>query len=399
MSSDLITTNQNNPLALSKAKNLLDTTKKILSQKNIKDLVENFKYRPFVIENKNYDQVYSIAISPDGKKIVSGSQNGSIKFWDILNGKCLLTLNADTAGSLAISSDGNILVSGGSLNGMIYVWDTQSGQCLHRCGGNMDGITGVGITPDGNTIISKSGPTVDFWDMQNGKHLNSLSDGWMLENISSFILTPDGKTIISGGGADHPKIKFWDINSVECFRILEGHGPDIYKLAITPDGNTLIYKNNIKTIKILEIQTGEYRKTFEGHSDFVGAIAISPDGKRIVSGSVEGSIKIWDIRSGECLKTFKGHSDYVHSIAISPDGKRIVSSNDNSIKIWDIHSGSLLYSINNSNEVAMDEKGYFNTSDEAIDQYIRVSEAPQIQRKLTKEEIDHFRKKGNFIEI
>jgi len=97
-----------------------------------------------------------------------------------------------------------------------------------------------------------------------------------------------------------------------------------------------------------------------------------------------------------------GHTGYVYSVAISPDGKYIVSgSNDTTIKIWDMRSGACVYTIYNSSSdyVAINNQGYFHANDEAIEKYLRVSEKPLTVRKLSKEEIKHFRQKDDFLEV
>ena len=184
-----------------------------------------------------------------------------------------------------------------------------------------------------------------------------------------------------------------------------GHSILVESVAISPDGKTIVSGSYNNTIKIWDIQSGECLNTLYGYSSWVQSVAISPDGKTIVSGSSDETIKIWDNQSGECLNTLEGHSGYVSSVAISPDGKTIVSGSGNgTIKIWDIKSGKLIYTTYNfikSEEyfAAIDPDGYFYANNKAIDEFLRVSEEPLTQRKLTDEEIKHFRKKGNFLEV
>ena len=92
MDKNLIITNQNSKLTLSKTKNLLDITNKLLSKKDIPALVENFKFKPFLINKGHSSSVSSVTITPDGKYIVSGSWDRTIKIWDIKTAECLNTL-------------------------------------------------------------------------------------------------------------------------------------------------------------------------------------------------------------------------------------------------------------------------------------------------------------------
>ena len=181
------------------------------------------------------------------------------------------------------------------------------------------------------------------------------------------------------------------------------------KLALNKSKSLLDITNKLLSKKDIDTLVQSFNFTpfvrENGHSISVESVAISPDGKTIVSGSSDETIKIWDIQSGECLKTLKGHSEWADSVAISTDGNTIASgSRDKSIKIWDIKSGKLIYTTYNfikSEEyfAAIDPDGYFYANNKAIDEFLRVSEEPLSQRKLTDEEIKHFRKKGNFLEV
>ena len=170
------------------------------------------------------------------------------------------------------------------------------------------------------------------------------------------------------------------------------------KLALTKSKNLMDITKKILEKKEL-IQRFQFKPFLIecGHEDSVNFIAISPDGKYIVSGSDDITIKIWDLKTGECLKTLEGHSNSV-SVTISPDGKYIVSgSYDETIKIWDIKTGENIYTIDNNYNISIDKNGYFIGNDENIDKYLRVKEDPLTQRKLTIEEINHFRKKDAFL--
>ena len=183
------------------------------------------------------------------------------------------------------------------------------------------------------------------------------------------------------------------------FLMEKGHLSPVNSVAISPDGKYIVSGSIDKTIKIWDIKTGECLKTLEGHSLSVESVAISLDGKYIVSGSRDTTIKIWDIKTGECLNTLEGHRYDVNSVTISQDGKYIVSGSYETIKIWDIKTGENNYTIDNTYNISIDNNGFFNASDYYIDKYLRISEEPLTQRKLTLEEINYFRKKDDFLEI
>ena len=172
--------------------------------------------------------------------------------------------------------------------------------------------------------------------------------------------------------------------------------------------SALIKSKNLLDITKKILDKKELIKSFEfkpflmekGHSSGVDTVTISPNGKYIISGSRDSTIKIWDIKTEKCLKTLEGHKYSVNSVAISPNGKYIVSgSSDSTIKIWNIKTGENIYTIDNTYNISIDNNGYFIGSDENIDKYLRISEEPLIQRELTLEEINYFRKKDDFLEI
>ena len=304
--------------------------------------------------------VYAIAISRDGKTIVSGSLDDTIKIWDAKSGVMLRSLEGHkgSVNSVAISKDGNTIVSGSSDNS-IRIWDTKSGAMLRSLEGHKSYVNSVAISEDGNTIVSGSNDgSIKIWDAKSGAMLRSL-EGHKY-SVNSVAISEDGNTIVSG--SDDSSIKIWDTKSGVMLKSLEGHKGDVNSVAISKDGNTIVSGSGDKSIKIWDTKSGAMLRSLEGHKDSVRSVAISEDGKSIVSGSWDKSIKIWDAKSGAMLRSLEGHKSYVYSVAISEDSKTIVSgSDDNSIKIWDTKSGAILRSLEGHkgdvNSVAISKDG------------------------------------------
>ena len=291
------------------------------------------EYKLLQTLNGHSKTVNSVAYSPDGTKIVSGSDDETIKIWDANKGEHLQTLrgHADYVNSVAYSPDGTKIVSG-SWDKTIKIWDENTEQCLQTLRGHSESVWSVAYSPDGTKIISGSADnTIKIWDANTGQCLKTLEGHSSV--VNSVAYSPDGTKIISG--SSDKTIKIWDENTGQCLKTLEGHLGYVSSVAYSPDGTKIISGSDDKTIKIWDANTGKSLKTLEGHSDDVESVAYSPDGTKIISGSFDRTIKIWDANTGECLKTLEGHLRVVLSVAYSPDGSRIVSGSlDKTIKIW-----------------------------------------------------------------
>jgi WD40 repeat protein len=226
------------------------------------------------------DWVNAIAVTPDGKTLISGSDDNTIKIWDLLTGTEKLTFK-----------------------------------------GHSNSVRAIALTPDGKTVISGSyDKTIQIWDIATGKKKFTFIGH--SDSVSAVAITPDGKTLISGS-VDNT-IKIWDVATREEKFTFQGHSYSVSAVAITPDGKTLISGSVDNTIKIWDVATREEKFTLIGHGDWVSAVAITPDGKTLISGSDDNTIKIWDIATRQEIATFTGESP-INCCAVAADGVTIVA--------------------------------------------------------------------------
>ena len=293
------------------------------------------------------EAVHAIAFSIDGKRIVSAGEDRTIKVWDAANGgAALLTLRGheEAIASVALSGDGKRIVSG-SWDGTIKVWDAEKGGeallTLHGHEGVANAVRSVAISADGKRIVSASDDeTIKVWDAEKeGEALLTLRGHE--QGVRTIALSADGKWIVSGGV--DKTIKLWDAEKGgEALVTLRGHESVVTSIALTTDGKRIVSASGDNMIKVWDAEKGgQALLTLRGHEDSVRSIAISADGKRIVSASVDKSIKLWDTEKGsEAMLTLRGLEQHVHSVALSADGKRIVSGSwDKTIKVWDAVKG------------------------------------------------------------
>ena len=298
--------------------------------------------------------VQSVAISPDGKRIVGGGSQGEVTLWDATSGREIRQFkghgnspqwHANQIASVAFSPDGKRIVSGSRFFQTIKVWDaTNGGERLSLDAGP---VFSVAFSPNGERIVS-AGWDINVWDAASGRCLLTIKvPGPAGCALTCAAFSPDGIRILAGSATQAATI--WDAKTGQQIFTLEGQdeqtGPLMHvaflapsHAAFSPDGRQIVGGLVDHTIKVWDAKSGRVIRILQGHTDMVWEAAFSPDSKRIVSGSEDTTIKLWDAASGHEISTLLGHTAGVMRVAFSPDGTRIISASaypDNTIRIWD----------------------------------------------------------------
>ena len=278
--------------------------------------------------------VRAVAVTPDGRRVVSGADDNTLRVWDLETGQTLRTLEGHTGGvcAVAVTSDGRRLISG-SWDKTVRLWDLGTGTCEATLTGHMEGVTSVAVTPDGRLAISGSwDKTVRLWDLGTRACEHTLTGH--MEVVTSVAVTPNGRRIVSGSW--DKTLRVWDLEAVTCERTLSGRTSYVWAIAITPDGRRVVDDS----LWIWDLETGTCERELAGEKEGAISVAVTPDGRHAVSGSPDCTLRVWDLECGNELHTSEGHKQAVLAVTVTPDGRHAVSgSMDSTLRLWDIETG------------------------------------------------------------
>jgi len=330
------------------------------------------------------------AFSPNGRLTVSGSDDSTLKLWEVFTGREVRTFTGISANvtAVAFSPDGSLILSGHN-DGTLAFWEVSTGQKIRKIKGHATWIHTVAFTPDNRLALSGSNDlTVRIWEAASGrliKTLKGLRRGRMQNVPTTISFSPDARFVLLSGidmeirevstdrvirrimggyavktinAAFSPDGRFfstldnwgtltlWEVSSGRMIRTikdgLQGSGK-ITRFAFSPDSRFILTWNKEGYITLSDVSTGREIKTFEKHSDKVECLVYSPDGRFALTGHNNGSLALWEIQTGRVVKRFEGHADKILSVAYSPDGHyALCGSADRTVKLWNAASGQLI---------------------------------------------------------
>ena len=285
--------------------------------------------------------ILSVAFSPDGKTLASSSDDQTVRFWDVATRRQIgnsLTGHTGVVSSVAFSPDGKTLASS-SFDQTVRLWDVATRRQIGSpLTGHTDAVLSVAFSPNGKTLASSSfDQTVRLWDVATRRQIGSPLTGHT-DVVSSVAFSPNGKTLASG--SDDQTVRLWDVATRrQIGSPLTGHTGVVSSVAFSPDGKTLASGSDDQTVRLWDVATRrQIGSPLTGHTGAVLSVAFSRDGRTLASGSFDQTVRLWDVATRRQIGSpLTGHTDAVLSVAFSPDGKTLASgSDDQTVRLWDV---------------------------------------------------------------
>mgnify|MGYP002467714433 CR=1 FL=1 len=275
-------------------------------------------------------KVYSVHYSPNGKYLVSGGSDQTIRLWEASTGKLLHTYQGHRGSVLVVrfSPDGKNIASG-STDGTIKIWGTTSGVIVKTLEGHSDMVGTLDYSKNSQLLVSGSrDKTVKLWNLASGHVVHTFENNPTL--IYGVTFGPKNQKIASASGIN---LKIWNAKTFQLEKTLKGHKDHITAVTFSTNGSKVITGSRDGSLKMWNASNGNLIRTYLEPYALITSVAISPDQRYLVRGGK--NLRLWDAQGGSKISIYRGHFKNVNAVAFSPNGQFIASaSDDQTIRIW-----------------------------------------------------------------
>jgi WD40 repeat protein len=280
------------------------------------------------------DDVLTAVFSPDGKRVATGCEDGTARIWDAQTGQPVgdPMKETDAIKSVRFSPDGKLLATGSDSN-YARIWDAATGKVILTPPRYHDTVFSVNFSPDGSRILTATGDgRADEFDASTGKLLVTMRHH---NNIFSAVFSPDGKRILTGSSDTTAAI--WDAKTGKPLGPIFQHGYWIFSALFNADATRVVTASWDHTARVWNAKTGKPVTPPLQHGDAVLGAVFSPDGTLVATASRDHTARIWDATSGEPITLPLPAQDEVTSVVFNPAGTSLlVTAKDNLVRFYDV---------------------------------------------------------------
>jgi len=295
--------------------------------------------------DKHSGEVQSVAISPDGKRLLVGRRDATMHILDAATGTELrvFPVHGDIIWGVAFSPDGRQALS--CSQNSVRRWDVETGRELRGFTGHTGAVSCATFCADGKRALSGSADkTVRLWDLESGQELHRFEGH--TEAVRCVTASPDGMRLLSG--IADCSMRLWNLDDGRELRCFPGHQTWVWCAAFAADGRTLLSGSGTHNrdidgspfdcrVRLWDAETGKLVRQFIGHDREVTSVAFCSKGRHVLSAGADGVARLWEANTGELVHRFIGHGKTISSMARAADERHFITGSfDRSVRVWEL---------------------------------------------------------------
>jgi hypothetical protein len=288
---------------------------------------------PLATLSGNAGPIWSVEFTPDGSRLVTAVDNGTVKIWDVAKRQpeSTLTIHDGATWAVSVSADGKLLATGHD-DGSVHLVDMQSGDTVKSFKADAP-VRTLKFAPKGNQLaVGTRQNYLALWDVTTGE--KTMSFVGHKGTITHVTFSHDGAMLGSAGGDSTARI--WNVATGKEKTQLTGHTAGVYGISFSADDSLVATGGWDRTVRVWDSATGKPLGTLPGHTSDVWAVDFAPTGHVLASVGEDHDVRIWDARTLQELPTLEGHQGTIYTLAFSKDGLLATAGRDGAVRLWKV---------------------------------------------------------------